>query len=250
MANTLSYTGERLVPGNASLENLLVEDLAKFHFAAQYASGRDVLDAGCGAGQGSAYLAQNGARSVTAVDISSEAVAYAKAHYPVENLRFSVMDVVTLGFSAECFEMVTSIEVIEHLHNPEQYIAGIRRVLTPTGILVLSTPNKLISSPQAGMVWPYHIHEFLPQELAVLLQRYFSSVELLGLWIPVYDQHPLRRLMHWFAPFFKPRLPVALRTRALPALQKTIKKRLELTDVQIVADAVEQKSTLIAVCRV
>lgn len=250
---TLGYDGERLIPDDARLRNLLVEDLAKFHFAGQYATAKSVLDAGCGAGQGSAYLARNGARYVIGVDISPEAVAYASDCYisreRLRNLAFGRMDVTRLAFREQTFDMVTSIEVIEHLDEPEQYVAELRRLLKDKGLLVLSTPNKQISSPTPGSMWPHHVHEFYPDELQALLERYFSDVELWGLSIPVYDQHPVRRVVHRLAPLFKPILPINIRTRFLPTLQSMIKSDLELDDIVISRKQVTEKSTLLAICR-
>jgi len=246
----LEYDGERLIPDDRRLKNLLVEDLAKFDFAGQYAANRFVLDAGCGAGQGAAHLARSGAHYVVGVDLSFQAVAYARSRYIESNLAFGRMDAARLGFSAHIFDLVTSIEVIEHLLEPERYVAGIRRVLKDDGMLVLSTPNKRISSPTPGTLWPHHVREFYLEELKSLLEHYFSQVEMWGMWIPVYDRHPARRLVHWLAPIFKPILPIRLRTRLLPTLQSFIKSDLTLNDVSISRQRVSEKPTLIAVCHV
>jgi|YNPBryantNP2012_1023418.scaffolds.fasta_scaffold14771_2 ubiquinone/menaquinone biosynthesis C-methylase UbiE len=244
----LRYDGERLIPGDHRLKNLLIEDLAKFRFASQYAINKLVLDAGCGAGQGSAYLSRSGARYVVGIDVSSEAIVYARRTFPQNNLTFVVMDALYLGFPDHTFDLVTSIEVIEHLSEPDRYVAEIRRVLRDRGILVLSTPNKLISSPTPGTIWPHHVKEFYPDELYTLLTKHFSSVEMWGMWIPVYDQHPARRLMHWLAPLFKPILPRMLRIRALPTLQRLIKADLSLEDISISRADIARKPTLIAIC--
>jgi SAM-dependent methyltransferase len=246
---SLAYTGERLVPGDERLAQLLVEDLAKFVFAARYAAGRRVLDAGCGAGQGSAYLARHGAAHVTAVDIAADAAAFAQGRWGAANLAFAAMDVTRLALPDAAFDMVTSIEVIEHLPDTERYVAEMRRVARPDAVLVLSTPNKLITSPRPGMMWPYHLHEFYPDELYGLLGRYWREVEPWGLSIPVYEGHPARRLMHRLAPLFKPILPHKLRTRALPWLQTRIKPDLQVSDVAISRDWIERMPTLVAVCR-
>jgi O-antigen biosynthesis protein len=246
---TLKYTGERLVPGDEKLQQLLVEDLSKFRFAGQYAAGKWVLDAGCGAGQGSTYLAGHGAAYVVGVDISPEATAFAQGRSALNNLAFGSMDVTRLGFRSGSFDMVTSIEVIEHLIDPEQYVADMRRLLKEGGYLVLSTPNKLITSPSPGMMWPYHIHEFFPDELYSLLSRYFAQVERWGMDIPVYERHPARQLVHRLAPIFKPILPHRLRTGFLPWLQGRIKSDLSVDDVRFSQTEVEEMPTLVAVCR-
>jgi SAM-dependent methyltransferase len=245
----LQYTGERLVPGDEKLQQLLVEDLSKFHFAGQYAAHKWVLDAGCGAGQGTTYLADHGAAYVVGVDIAPEATAFAHSRSTLGNLAFGAMDVVRLGFRSGSFDMVTSIEVIEHLIDPEQYVAEIRRVLKDGGELVLSTPNKLITSPKPSMMWPYHIHEFYPDELHALLGRYFSQVERWGMYIPIYERHPARRIVHRLAPIFKPILPHRLRTGFLPWLQGQIKSDLSVDDVRFSQTEVDKMPTLVAVCR-
>jgi ubiquinone/menaquinone biosynthesis C-methylase UbiE len=246
---TLQYTGERLVPGDEKLQRLLVEDLAKFHFAGQYAVGKGVLDAGCGAGQGTTYLASHGAAYVVGVDIAPEATAFAHSRSTLGNLAFGAMDVARLGFRSRSFDTVMSIEVIEHLTDPEQYVAEIRRVLKDEGRLVLSTPNKLITSPKPNMMWPYHIHEFYPDELCSLLGRYFSEVEHWGMCVPIYERHPVRRLVHRLAPIFKPILPRRLRTGFLPWLQGQIKSDLSVDDVRFSQTEVDKMPTLVAVCR-
>lgn len=250
---TFDYDGERLHPDDPKLRNLLVEDLSKFVFASRYAQGKLVLDAGCGAGQGSSHLASSGARYVLGMDLSAAAVAYARSRYVetagASNLEFVQMDAVHLGYSDESFEMVTSIEVIEHLGHPEQYVAEIGRVLGAEGLLVLSTPNKRMSSPTPGSMWPHHVREFHLGELRDLLTAHFSEVQMWGLTIPVYDRHPVRRLVHAVAPVVKPILPRRLRTRLLPTLQSMIKSDLALDDIQISQHRVEEAPTLMAVCR-
>ena len=70
------FTGERLIPGEVDVD-LLNEHMARYAFAARLARGKRVLDAGCGAGYGSAELAQT-ATSVVGVDVAEEAVEFAR----------------------------------------------------------------------------------------------------------------------------------------------------------------------------
>jgi 2-polyprenyl-3-methyl-5-hydroxy-6-metoxy-1,4-benzoquinol methylase len=249
----LEYDGERLVPDDSRLKNLLLEDLSKFHFASRHADGRFILDAGCGAGQGTSYLARSGARYVVGVDIVPDAVAYGHDHYVEQDkgtLAFGAMDVTRLGFGDGTFDMVTSIEVIEHLTKPESYVAEMRRVLKDEGLFVLSTPNKPLSSPTPGTMWPYHVHEFYPNELETLLRRHFTTVEMWGMSIPVYDTHPIRRLAHWLAPVLIPILPFGIRARLLPTLLDRIKSNLTLEDFSFSRQQVAKQPTTVAVCHV
>jgi hypothetical protein len=98
-------------------------------------------------------------------------------------------------------------------------------------------------------MWPHHIHEFMPEELGELLSSYFSQVEMWGMFIPVYDRHPVRKLVHRLAPFFKPILPLSIRTRFLPALQNLIKSDLVLDDIHFSRDEIMKASTMLAVCK-
>src|SRR5262249_57123529 len=80
------FTGERVIPGQVDID-LLNEHIARYAFAARLARGKRVLDAGCGAGYGSAELAR-WAQSVTGVDVSCEAIDFARENYPLPNVRF------------------------------------------------------------------------------------------------------------------------------------------------------------------
>src|ERR1700731_1170167 len=82
----VEFTGERVIPGQVN-DDLWSEHVARYAFARRYADGKRVLDAGCGTGYGSAELAQSAA-AVTGVDISADAIEYARASYPIPGLQF------------------------------------------------------------------------------------------------------------------------------------------------------------------
>src|SRR5215468_4689112 len=109
------FTGERVIPGQVDID-LLNEHMARYTFAARLARGKRVLDAGCGAGYGSAELAR-WAQSVAGVDLSSEAVDFARENYPLPNVRFEQGSCTALPYAAESFDLVVAFEVIEHLED-------------------------------------------------------------------------------------------------------------------------------------
>src|SRR6185369_9889184 len=80
------FTGERLIPGQVDVD-LLNEHLARYAFASRLARGKRVLDAGCGAGYGSAELART-AHTTVGTDVAPEAVDFAREHYRLPNLWF------------------------------------------------------------------------------------------------------------------------------------------------------------------
>jgi len=172
------FTGERVIPGEVDVD-LLNEHLARYAFASRLARGKRVLDAGCGAGYGSAELAEM-AETVTGVDLASEAIAYARDHYALPNLAFEQASCSALPFADGSFDLVAAFEVIEHLEDWRGFLAEARRVLGVNGQLVVSTPNRLYYTESRGLEGanPFHVHEFDFAEFTAELQAVFPHVSL------------------------------------------------------------------------
>ncbi|MFN8535816.1 MAG: hypothetical protein U0556_19940, partial [Dehalococcoidia bacterium] len=100
-----------------------------------------------------------------------------------------------------------------------------------------------------GSLWPEHLREYSPDELERLLGVVFGEVEIWGQSIPLYEAHPVRRLVRRLAPLVKPILPRFLRVRALPAVQTAIRAEIALDHVEFSQSDVEDRPTLVAVCR-
>jgi 2-polyprenyl-6-hydroxyphenyl methylase / 3-demethylubiquinone-9 3-methyltransferase len=102
--------------------------------------GKTALDVGCGAGLLAEPLARLGAR-VTAIDAAAELIEAAKAHAEGQGLaidyRHSAVEDTTGSF-----DLVTSMEVIEHVAEPRAFLKALAARLAPGGLLVLSTPNR------------------------------------------------------------------------------------------------------------
>jgi SAM-dependent methyltransferase len=78
-------------------------------------------------------------------------------------------------------DVITSFETLEHIPDYPVFLSELRRVLKPNGLLLLSTPNALITKPVNGIPFnPYHIREFTPEELRTALAAHFNEVELFG----------------------------------------------------------------------
>lgn len=172
------FTGERVIPGQVDVD-LWNEHLSRYAFATRLARRKRVLDVGCGAGYGSAELA-NTASSVTGIDISADAVAYATEHYQRQNLQFQQAGAAQLPFPDAAFDLVVAFEVIEHLTDWEQLIAEARRVLSPGGQFVVSTPNKAYYAESRRLSGPnpFHEHEFEYIEFKQALEQYFPHTLL------------------------------------------------------------------------
>lgn len=172
------FTGERVIPGQVDID-LWNEHLSRYAFAARLARRKRVLDVGCGAGYGSAELA-NSATAVTGIDISADAIAYATEHYVRPNLIYQKAGAAQLPFPDASFDLVVAFEVIEHLTDWEHLIAEARRVLSPGGQFVVSTPNKAYyaETRQQSGPNPYHEHEFEYEEFKQALEQHFPHTLL------------------------------------------------------------------------
>jgi 2-polyprenyl-3-methyl-5-hydroxy-6-metoxy-1,4-benzoquinol methylase len=171
------FTGERVIPGEVDVD-LLNEHLARYAFAVRLARGKRVLDAGCGAGYGSAELARE-AQAVTGVDCAPAAIEFARAHYSLPNLRFEQASCTALPHPDGSFDLVVAFEVIEHLENWRDLLGEARRVLAPNGQFIVSTPNRLYyTESRGGCGNPFHVHEFDFEEFQGELQSVFPHVSL------------------------------------------------------------------------
>jgi SAM-dependent methyltransferase len=172
------FTGERIIPGKVDVD-LLNEHVARYTFAARLARGKRVLDAGCGAGYGSAELAQ-AADSVVGLDRAPEAIDFARANYALPNLRFEQASCDALPHPGGSFDLVVAFEVIEHLDHWREFLLEARRVLAPAGQIVISTPNKLYYTESRGPTGanPFHVHEFDFEEFQSELQAVFPYVSM------------------------------------------------------------------------
>ena len=132
MNDKLEFTGERFTP--ECEREIWYEHLHRYVFALEFCKGKRVLDAACGEGYGTAVLASQ-AKSVTGVDISSEAINHASARYSDRpGVQFEVADCCDLPFEDNSFDLVVSFETIEHLEGQEKMLASFRRVLVDNGL--------------------------------------------------------------------------------------------------------------------
>ncbi|MFA6123150.1 bifunctional 2-polyprenyl-6-hydroxyphenol methylase/3-demethylubiquinol 3-O-methyltransferase UbiG [Sphingomonas sp.] len=104
-------------------------------------AGKRALDVGCGAGLLCEPLARLGA-DVTGLDAAAENVAVASAHAAQSHLAIDYRTGSVEDLDGATFDLVTSLEVIEHVTDPAAFIAGLAGALAKDGLLILSTPNR------------------------------------------------------------------------------------------------------------
>lgn len=103
--------------------------------------GKRALDVGCGAGLLCEPLARLGAQ-VTGIDAAPENIAAARAHGEKQGLAIDYRAGGIETLDERGFDLVTSMEVIEHVTDPRAFVDGLARALAPGGLMILSTPNR------------------------------------------------------------------------------------------------------------
>ncbi len=142
--------------------------------------GKTAIDVGCGAGLLAEPLARLGAK-VTGLDAAQENIGAARAHAASVGLDIDYRHSGIEGVAGETFDLVTSMEVIEHVSDVEAFIAGLVRVLAPGGLMMVSTPNRtplsrlaMITIGEGMGIIPRGTHDWerflTPEELADRLE--------------------------------------------------------------------------------
>ena len=159
----LTLTGERTIP-DLDIENYWFRrHEVVYQRLAKHCVGRDVLEAGCGEGYGADLLA-GVARRVVALDYDAAAVAHVASRYPrVEVMQANLAE---LPLPDASVDVVVNFQVIEHLWDQAQFVSECARVLRPSGVLMVSTPNRITFSPGRDTpINPFHTRELNADEL-------------------------------------------------------------------------------------
>src|SRR5579863_7916571 len=170
----MKFTGERMTSdAHGQIE---YEHLHRYFFARLFCRGKDVVDVAAGEGYGSALLAQVASR-VFGVEMATDAVDHAIAAYGRSNLHFLCGDARRIPLQADVADVVVSFETIEHLADQELFLAEIRRILRPDGVLVISSPDSVIYSGFGSEVNPYHVRELSGDEFKESLRAVFPNTQ-------------------------------------------------------------------------
>ncbi len=178
MASEERFNGANIVEAGR-LSPYWGEHAARYAFAVPYIDGKAVLDIACGTGYGLGFLKQK-TRFAVGVDVSLAAARDAQKECG-ENTFVLLGDGLSLPFADGLFDVVTSFETIEHLHQRRRFLLELKRVLKDRGRLILSTPNALYTRPVNGKPTnPFHIHEYTPEELRCEIGDEFLVENVLG----------------------------------------------------------------------
>lgn len=164
------------------------EHLSRYYFIRDKVAGKIVLDIACGTGFGTELMLENNAAKVFAADVSDEAIEICTkriSRFPSTKATCHKQDGTRMTYDSNFFDMVVSFETIEHIPDYMSFLSEIHRVLKPGGLLVMSTPNALVTNPDGGTPKnPYHVYEFTPEELKAHLSKFFDIKLAAGQHIP------------------------------------------------------------------
>lgn len=124
--------------------------------------GRHVLDLGCGYGWHSAFFAQKGAASVTAVDSSGRMLAVAREKFPDRNIDFIQEDILGYRYPENCFDLVFSNLALHYIEDLDKVYALIHRTLKRQGQLLFTIEHPVYTAgirqefkkDEDGLFWP------------------------------------------------------------------------------------------------
>ena len=167
-------TAERVSSHEASDNVIFQRHLVAYNEAAKLIYG-NVLEVGSGEGYGIELLASKAER-YQAIDKYNTSVESYAAKFP--HVHFQQMNIPPIEFPENTFDCIVTFQVIEHIEDDAGMVSEMARVLKPGGLLVLTTPNIKMSLTRN----PWHVREYTVSQLKGLLQRYFSEVDMKGVY--------------------------------------------------------------------
>lgn len=168
----LLQTAERVSHQDLSDNYVFQRSVLAYHKAAEIVSGK-VLEIGTGSGYGIEIISEK-ADTFISIDKFKSNLQLAESVNNVELLQMKVPPLI--GIEDESFDYVITFQVIEHIKKDKDFVKEIFRVLKKNGKLIVTTPNKKMSLTRN----PWHIREYLVNELETLLLNEFSKVKKLG----------------------------------------------------------------------
>jgi SAM-dependent methyltransferase len=141
LAGLINGVAARFIPEAMRGHLIEAEHLGRYWWASPLAANRRVLDAGCGTGYGSALLAAAGAAEVIGVDPSESLLEAAAAGAP-EGVRFERAELRRLPFADGHFGLAVCCDALEHADDADAVIDELKRVVDPSGLLVIAFPHR------------------------------------------------------------------------------------------------------------
>ena len=152
------------------------EHIERYRFASMIAEGKSILDLACGELDSASMFINAGMSSYDGVDINEKQLASVNNKYALSDcINYHVGDICTFN-SNKTFDIITCYGIIEHVEDYESAITNCYSHLNPGGALLISSPNRRLTSPNCSSiddkpVNQFHNQEFTPEELLYLLNN-------------------------------------------------------------------------------
>lgn len=146
--------------------------LARYANILNHIKDKTVLDLACGEGYGSALLMQYGAKKVVGVDISVETIEKAKQIFSSTGVEYIAGDAQSVAklLGENVFDVVVSIETIEHVQDPEALLKTMKKVAKEDAIFYITCPNDYWYFPTENESNPFHIRKYTFEDFSTLTQ--------------------------------------------------------------------------------
>lgn len=126
-------------------------------------AGKRILDIACGGGLVAEPLARLGA-NITGIDTSQKAIAAAQAHAAAQGLEIDYQCCALEEFSGrEKFDVITALEILEHVANPAAFVKSAAALLKPGGKIIFSTINRTVKSMLIAKIGAEYIMNIVPR---------------------------------------------------------------------------------------
>jgi 2-polyprenyl-3-methyl-5-hydroxy-6-metoxy-1,4-benzoquinol methylase len=217
-------------------DNPIHQRLYKAYVVATEYVGGNLLEVGCGEGRG-INLLKPLVQHYTAIDKIQDVIAALKVQHP--ECTFIASDIPPFPIREdEAFDCVISFQVIEHIRDDAYFLREIHRMLKPSGVALITTPNRRMSLTRN----PWHIREYLPDELHRLAAQVFRDVIVKGITgnekvMRYYEDNKaaVRRITRWDIFNLQYRLPAALLRIPYEMLNRMNRNRLQKRDNKLVS---------------
>ncbi len=241
--------------GGVSSDYMVAVHNAFYSFAAERVGERSVLDAGCGAGFGTAILARRSPFAI-GLDVKPLLLRYARENYGKPGLEYVRMAAERIAFRDASFEAVVADELLEHLPDHVPFLDEAARLLRPGGIFVCATVNGALSfGSLEDPMNRNHFREFDAPAFRDELSKWFDEVELYGQRIgdrsKRYMRHPAARAIEWFLVKLnvKHRIPAAFRAKVRGKITGVRSTEAAREDFAVVREDLESSFYLVATAR-
>lgn len=165
--NKMEFTGEFYIPGKSG-ERIESDHIERYRFTCNYVKNKTVLDIACGFGYAGPLLINAGALTYVGVDINERLIENATSLFGTDRRKYFQGDICSYN-PGKLFDIIICFETIEHINDYSIALSNLNSLLKEDGVLIISSPNRPVTSPNALRISDkplnkYHVQEFTINE--------------------------------------------------------------------------------------